>query len=348
MKDRKRAVIFILILVIAASVAAYILREERGRGPGDSLTIYGNIDIRQVNLAFYDEGRIERLLVDEGQEVKAGQLLAVIDPARYESAVEHLKGEMETQEQILTRLHNGSRPQEIKEARARVRAGEAVVKDARITYERLKTLAKTQYVSRQQLDDAEAKLDAALANLDAARQVLELAVIGPRTEDIRAAEAKLRAIKGELALAQERLKDTRLFSPSDGIIRERILEPGDMAFPQQPVYTLALTNPLWVRAYVPEPDLGRIALGMKAEVRVDSYPGKAFEGWVGYISPTAEFTPRNVETPDLRTRLVYQVRIYVCNHENRLRLGMPATVTIRLNQKMASPVVSPSSVCRER
>ena len=120
-------------------------------------------------------------------------------------------------------------------------------------------------------------------------------------------------------------------------IRDRILEPGDMVTPQTPVLTLALTNPVWVRTYVPETRLGQLSLGMPAEVSTDSYPGKTYQGWVGFISPTAEFTPKNVETPELRTRLVYQARVYVSNPQNELRLGMPATVTIQLDQVKQQP-----------
>jgi HlyD family secretion protein len=110
-----------------------------------------------------------------------------------------------------------------------------------------------------------------------------------------------------------------------------------MVSPQTPVLTLALMDPLWVRAYVPEPDLGRIAEGMAAEVRTDSYPGKVYPGWVGFVSPRAEFTPKNVETTDLRTRLVYQVRVFVCDAQGELRLGIPATVTIPQGQTTPAP-----------
>jgi HlyD family secretion protein len=138
-------------------------------------------------------------------------------------------------------------------------------------------------------------------------------------------------------LAREVLKDTELYAPTDGIIRNRILELGDMATPQTPVFTLALTNPVWVRAYAPETALGKLAPGMSADVSTDSYPDKTYRGWIGFISPTAEFTPKNVETPELRTRLVYQVRIYVCNPQDELRLGMPATVSIPLDQPKPEP-----------
>ncbi len=346
-KKKKAAVVILLILIASAAFLLY-QKEEKEREEQGILTIYGNVDIRQIQLAFFNEGRIKTMLVDEGQVVNAGQLVAEIDPVRLEAEVKRLESEVETQQQIVNRLHAGSRPQEIKEAAAEVRAAEAALKDARITFQRIKKLAKTQYVSRQRLDDAQARLDQAAASLDAARQRYDLAVIGPRKEDIAAGEARLKSLQAALSHAREKLKDSRLYAPASGIIRDRILEPGDMAFPEKPVYTLALTNPLWVRAFVPEPELGKIQLGMEAEVKTDSFPDTTFRGWVGYISPTAEFTPRNVETPDLRTRLVYQVRIYVCNHDNKMRLGMPATVKILLNRKPKAGDLSPSSICREK
>ncbi len=121
------------------------------------------------------------------------------------------------------------------------------------------------------------------------------------------------------------------------MVQSRILEKGDMASPQKPAFTLALTNPVWVRAYVSETDLGRISLGMKAEVTTDSFPGKKYPAWIGFISPVAQFTPKPVETRELRTSLVYQVRVFVDNPDNELRLGMPATVTVLLGQGKQQP-----------
>jgi HlyD family secretion protein len=172
----------------------------------------------------------------------------------------------------------------------------------------------------------------ARAEVKMAEESLALAVEGPRAEDIEEARAGLMASDAQLALALEVLKDTELFAPADGVIRNRILEVGDMATPLTPVFTLALNNPLWVRAYAPESDLGKLVPGMRAEVSTDSYPDKTYPGWIGFVSPTAEFTPKNVQTPELRTRLVYQVRIFVCNPSDELRLGMPATVSIPLDQ----------------
>ena len=142
------------------------------------------------------------------------------------------------------------------------------------------------------------------------------------------AAAHVMAAEAALAEIDQALLDAELYAPQAGVIRERIVEPGDFVTPQTPVLTLALTDPVWVRTYLPESRLGQVKPGVRAEIRTDSYPGKIYAGWVGYISPTAEFTPKNVETPELRTRLVYQMRVYACNPANELRLGMPATVTL--------------------
>jgi HlyD family secretion protein len=130
--------------------------------------------------------------------------------------------------------------------------------------------------------------------------------------------------------AEQALADTELYAPADGVIRERILEPGDMASPLTPVFTLALMDPVWVRAYLPETVLGRVRLGATASITTDSFPEKVYKGWIGYIAPTAEFTPKNVETTELRTRLVYRMRVFACNPAGELRLGMPATVRLDL------------------
>ena len=344
--DRKKArkiIIPVLLAGVIAGAVFYFHNEEKQ--PLNCLTLYGNIDIRQIQLAFHDTGRITRLHVQEGARVRPGDLVGEMDPVRYEAEVKRLEAELDTQKWIVAKLHAGSRPQEIEQAKARVAADNALLKDAQITYERVRKLAGTQYVPRQKLDDATAALKAAKEKLKADQEALDLAVIGPRKEDIAAAEARLKSISAALDLARQKLYDTRLYAPAAGIIQDRIMEPGDMAFPQTPVFTLALDNPMWVRAYVPEPRLGKVKEGMIAEVTTDSYPGKAYRGWVGFISPTAEFTPKNVETPELRTRLVYQVRIYLCDSRGELRLGMPATVTLRLDQTVKETDYSHDAMC---
>jgi HlyD family secretion protein len=347
MAKRKTVRVALLLLLAGTLAGGYCFFQEREKAPQRVLTLYGNVDIRQVELAFYDTGRILRLLVEEGDRVEAGQLVAEMDPVRYSLDVRQLEGKLEAQLQEVTRLHNGTRPQEIEQARATVQANEATLKDAELIYHRTKGLVATDFAPQQQLDDATAKLKTSSAHLKEAREALELAVIGPRKEDIAAAEAQLRAYQASLDLARQQLLDTRLYAPAPGIIRDRILEPGDMAFPQSPVFTLALTRPMWVRAYVPEPSLGKIVPGMRADIATDSYPGKIYKGWIGFISPTAEFTPKNVETPDLRTRLVYEVRAYICDPQDELRLGMPATVSILLDQPRSGVGGSDAGPCQE-
>jgi HlyD family secretion protein len=345
---RKRISILALVILVAAGF--FIWRRLRQKdAPADSVTIYGNVDIRQVQVAFNDNERIDKLLVDEGSVVHAGQLIGQLVQQRFSDAVAQDQALVAAQQQVVARLHAGSRPEEIAQARADVAAAEANVaaadanvKNAELLYRRQQTLARQQYVSLQLRDDAErsylaqkAGLAATQQALAAKQQSLQLAVIGPRKEDIAAAEATLQAERAGLALAQKQLADTQLYAPAEGVIQNRILEPGDMATPQTPVFTLALDNPLWVRAYLPETQMGKVALGMRAWIEVDSFPGQRFAGWVGFISPVSEFTPKNVETTELRSQLVYRVRVYACNPDHRLRLGMPATVIVPLSNNPA-------------
>ncbi|MGH8738510.1 MAG: efflux RND transporter periplasmic adaptor subunit, partial [Burkholderiales bacterium] len=212
------------------------------------------------------------------------------------------------------------------------------------SYSRLRDLAAKHFVPQQQADDARAAAEAAAARLKSAREALRLVVLGPRKEDIAAAHATLAANEAALGVARRDLAETKLHAPSAGVIESRVLEPGDMASPQKPVYTLALTDPMWVRAYVPETDLGRVRPGSRAEIGTDSHPGRRYRGWVGYISPSAEFTPKSVETREVRTTLVYQVRVFVCAPADGLRLGMPATVSIEPDQP--APAQGAPDPCR--
>ncbi len=319
-----KAIPVLLILGIIAGVLVF----KHERAATDKLTFYGNVDIRQIQSAFFSTGRIQTMLVREGESVTNGQLIAELDATRYEAAAAQAEAQVALQQQVVARMQAGSRPEEIAQAQAQVRGAEAALTDALQKQTRAQALANDEYVSQQQLDSAHTAVEMARANLDAARQSAALAEQGPRKEDIAAAQAQLKAYEASLKLARQELADSKLFAPADSIVQNRILEPGDMASPQRPVYTLALSDPVWVRAYVPEPELGKVFEGMKAEIRTDSFPGKVYEGWVGFISPSAEFTPKQVETADLRTRLVYQIRVYAKNPNNELRLGMPATVRL--------------------
>jgi HlyD family secretion protein len=333
MNKRIKFLLPLLLIVIAAATAAYLFwHRSENIDAGNTLTLHGNIDIRQVQLAFNGSERISEMRFQEGDRVKKGDLLASLDKTRLQHATDQAAARVAAQLEIVAKLKAGTRPEEIRQLRAEVEATRITAANAERTSRRLAQLTTQKLASQEQADNAQAAADAAKAKLQAAEESLRLAVAGPRKEDIAAAEAMLKADQAQLALVRRQLSDADLYAPADGVIQDRLLEPGDMASPQRPVYTLALTDPLWVRAYVGETDLGRIHPGMRAAVHTDSFPEKNYDGWIGFISPTAEFTPKSVETQEVRTELVYQVRVFVCNPQNQLRLGMPAVVTIDLSQ----------------
>jgi HlyD family secretion protein len=332
---RKKFIFFVIFLLTAGAAGWAWNRFFRNPETIETeIVLYGNVDIRQVALAFNGSERIAEILVEEGEPVKKNQRLAALESISFELAVARAEAQVAAQKNLIAKLEAGTREEEIRQARAEMEAAKIAAEDAARTHQRLKPLAAKDFASQEQEDNARAKAKIAFARFEAAQETLNLAVAGPRKEDIAAARANLKVLEAELAIRRQNLEDAQLYAPTDGIIRNRILEPGDMASPQRPVFTLALTNPVWVRAYVSETDLGKISPGMKVHVTTDSFPGKRYEAWIGYISPTAEFTPKSVETPEVRTHLVYQVRVFLCNPENELRLGMPATVIIPLN---ASP-----------
>lgn len=308
------------------------------------LRLYGNVDMREIQLAINGYGRIADMQVREGERVHKGQVLARLDTYRLQALADQAAAQMEAQHAVVKRMLAGSRPEDIRRAEADLAAAEAQAHDASMTAKRMQSLSDQELASRQQADNAVAAATAARERVKAARQVLELARQGPRQEDIDTAKAQLKASRAQLAVANNELKDAELFAPVDGVIRNRILEPGDMANPQRPLYTLAITDPMWVRSYVSERDLGRVHEGMRAQVMTDSFPDKRYRGWVGYISPTAEFTPQSVQTEEMLTQLVYHVRVYVCNSEGELRLGMPASVSIRI--KPPAEEIASGDPCR--
>jgi HlyD family secretion protein len=329
---KSKAILPLLALVVACAVAAAWWYQRNEQVPANTLLLHGNVDIRQVELAFNGSERIAQVLVREGDRVKKDQLLAVLDTERLTHAVAQAQAQAAAQQQVVARLVAGSRPQEIRKTRADVEAARVDLRNARATQERDQELAARRFISQQQADNSRAAADAAAARLSAAQETLRLVEAGSRREDIAAAKSTLAAYEAALALAQRNLSDAGLRAPADGVVENRILEPGDMASPQKAVLTLALTDPRWVRAYVSETDLGKIRTGARAEITTDSFPDKRYRGWIGFISPTAEFTPKSVETRDVRTALVYQVRVFACAPADELRLGMPATVTVRLDQ----------------
>jgi HlyD family secretion protein len=334
-RNMKKIIVLLVVLFVLGAGWYGWNSWQQSRQPANEneLTLYGNVDIREAQLAFNGSEHIGKMLVEEGDHVKAGQLLASLHTDLLTASVEQIDAQINAQKQEVAKLKSGSRPEEIKRALAQLKAAQAKARSAQDTYRRSAQLLKKKLISPEATENTHSIAMAAADEVEASRQTLNLLKKGPRQEDIAAAEAQLLALKANLKLARQHLKDANLYAPADGIIRNRILQPGEMAFPQTPVLSLALTNPVWVRTYVPETSLGKVSLGAKAVIHTDSYPDKQYNGWVGFISPTAEFTPKNVQTPELRTRLVYSMRVFACNPQDELRLGMPATVTIELGQK---------------
>jgi len=331
----RRIVVLVLLVVAVGAGAFWWWYTHREQGP-QAVVLYGNVDLRQVQLAFNNSERIVRVRVQEGDRVKRGDEVAWLDTSRLDPQVAEAEAQAAAQRQVVKRMHKGSRPQEIEQARANVASAEADLLNARLRYERLAKLSvvrlrdqsEVRAASKEDLDNAKANLEVAEAKLAVNKEALKLAVLGPREEDVAQAEAQLRYNEAQLAFVRQQRADAVLKAPTDGVIRSRLLEPGEMSSPQRPVLTLAIIDPKWIRAYVSERDLGKLREGMEAKVAVDSFPGRSFPGWIGFISPVAEFTPKSVQTEELRTSLVYEVRVFVRDPRDELRLGMPATVTL--------------------
>lgn len=329
--NKKLVVPLVVAVLVIGAVAAWQVRQPAADPL--QLTLYGNVDIRQVSLAFNASDRIAELRVQEGDTVHAGDVLGQLDARATRLRLAETQAQIGVQQQALQRLRAGSRPEEIARARAAVAAAEAEAHVAGQLVTRLQAASQAtdgQGVSRQDLDNALARQQVALAQADSARKAAQLVITGPRKEDIAQAEQQLAFAQAQQALIQHQLDESTLRAPTDAVVRARLLEPGDMASPQRPVFTLALTQPKWVRAYVPETALGRLRAGMAAQVHIDSAPTQALAAHIGTISAVAEFTPKTVQTPELRTSLVYEVRFLVDDPQDQLRLGMPATVQLSL------------------
>lgn len=324
----RRLVIILLLLLLAGGGGAYWYFRIYEPAHSDRLELTGNVEVRQVNLAFKVAGRIDRLAVDEGDEVAAGTVLASLDKRYFEDAIRGAEAQVAQQQAVVDRLEHGTRPEEVDQAKALVAEREAMVENASVVYRRQSELRQKGVASQQAYDDAAATLRQTQAQLRSARQALILAEIGPREEDIAEGRASLQAAQAALIQAQRDLEDAELVAPSQGTILSRAREVGAITQAGETVYVLSLTSPVWVRSYVSEPDLGRIQPGMKVELRSDTAGTPVYLGTIGFISPTAEFTPKTVETRELRTALVYRLRIVVDNPDGALRQGMPVTITI--------------------
>lgn len=330
-KKKPLAALVLVVLLGAGGYCYYQSENQAAWQQEHQLSLSGNVDVREVALSFRGSDRIKEILVEEGDTVKSGQVLARLDSQELTLQIAALKSQIRAQESAVQRLENGTRAEELAQSAAKAEAAQAEAQVAQQDLDKKQQAYESSQgrtVSRQALDDAIGRARVASANAEEARQAYLMAQAGPRIEDIEEARAQLQAMRDDLATQEYLLSQMELTAPSDGLVRSRLLEPGDMASPQQPVFKISLNDKKWVRAYVNETALGRIHEGMAAQVYTDTYPDQPISGQIGYISGTAEFTPKTVQTDELRTSLLYEVRVYVDDPENVLRMGMPATVKI--------------------
>ena len=324
-----------LILLIILVVLGYFggrLAGLWGKADDGALKLYGNVEIREVQLGFRVGGRISKLLVDEGDRVTPGQVLAELDTRPLADRLAGAAARLDAATAAAQRDANGSRPQEVGEARAAVAAAEARLTEARRQFERRQALVGKGFISKADVQTAEAVVTAAQASLIAARNSLSLAEEGVRAEDRAASEASRNAAFADRRAVQTDIADARITAAEPGQVLTRAREVGAIVQPGQTVLTVALTQPVRIRAYVTEPDLARIHPGMSVTVSVDG-SSKRWPARIGYIAPVAEFTPKTVQTEQLRADLVYRVRLTVDDPKGELRQGQPVTVTVRRDGK---------------
>jgi HlyD family secretion protein len=330
--NKKRKITIAAIAAAALSAASWWtpLPEKLGlrQAKSEDISLYGNIDIRQVELALRVPGRLNELRLEEGETVRAGDVLARLDARSYQDSMRAAEAEVARRSAALGRLQAGSRPAEIAQARARVSEQQADLDNLRLTLARNEALVRSGATTQAAYDNAKTAAQVAGARLDSATKAFELTRQGPRAEDIAEADAALKVAQANLAAAQTALADTELLAPSDGVILSRVRERGAIVGAGDVVYVLSLQKPIWARVYVSESLLGRVHPGMEVSVFTDSRPGQPYRGRIGFISPVAEFTPKTVETPELRTDLVYRVRVIVEGEGNGLRQDMPVTVRL--------------------
>lgn len=277
----RKFIFLIFLLLLASAIGYYFWYQHQKASHRDAIVLFGNVDVRQVDLGFRVLGRVKTMHFEEGDLVQPGKLMAVLDKQPYADQVAEA---FANQESIKASLDNAHK-----------------------VFKRRQELISDGSISQEDLDNATANVDTLSANLKGAEAAVEVAM--------------------------SNLKFTEVFAPTEGTILTRIREPGAVVTPGDPIYTLSIISPVWIRAFITEPDLGHIYPGMKAEIHTDTAGGKVYTGQIGFISPVAEFTPKTVETTTLRTDLVYRLRIYADNPDRFLKQGMPVTVKLPLNKK---------------
>jgi HlyD family secretion protein len=324
---RRRISIAVVTLIVLAIAGWLVYRQFAGSRP-DKLILHGNVDIRQVNLGFRVTGRVKEMKLEEGDVVRAGDVISALDDGPYQDQVHLAEAQVAQARASYAKMANGFRKEEIDQARAQLAQAKASYENALRTFDREDKLLQTHVISQSDYDAATSSRDSLKAQVQSAQANLDLELAGNRKEDIDSAMAQFDNAQANLDAAKRNLTDCRLRASVDGVVLTRSVEPGTIVATSTVVYSICETSPVWIRSYVDERDLGRTYPGMKALVYNDTYPNRPYTAQVGFISPIAEFTPKNVETRELRADLVYRLRVILEKPDRYVRQGMPVTVQL--------------------
>ena len=326
MKDKRLILVPIAVIVIA--VVGWMLL-GRNRHDGDSISASGTIEGTEADLGFQVGGRVADVSVREGDAVHAGQVLARLDQAELEARRAAAVAQAQGARALLTELERGARPEELRQSQSTVVAAERRMQESESVLARTRRLYEGGAVSREALDQAETAHTVARTQFEQARDQLRLVDTGPRVERIDAQRALVRQADAAVAQVQATIDNALIRAPFSGVVTVRHREPGESTGPGSPVITVMNTNDRWVRIYVREDQVGRVAIGRSAKITSDSHPNKTFNGRVTFIASEAEFTPRNVQTAEERVKLVYAVKIAIVGDAGmELKPGVPADVVV--------------------
>jgi HlyD family secretion protein len=329
----KKRLLLVLAAVVLISAAAYYIVSRHKADGRDVVKVSGNIEVTAVDVSFKVPGRVRERLVDEGEMVKTGQVVARLDSVDFAHEADIRLAAVLTAKAALRELEAGSRTEEIAEAEAALAAAEAEAKRLTDDFQRQKALFSREVISKQKFDAALAARDASQAQARQTREALALVRKGPRQERIDQGRSRLEEAEASLALAKERLGYTTLTAPCTGLVIAKSIEPGEQVAVGTPVITVGAMATPWLRAYIPETELGRVKVGQKVRVTTDTWPGKSYDGIVSFISSEAEFTPKNVQTEKERIKLVYRIKVTIPNPAMELKPGMPADGKILVTAK---------------
>lgn len=332
MRKKVKILIIVIPMILTSVVSTYLYIQNRLHNGSDIIRVSGNIEVTDAEVSFKISGRVDKRLVDEGELVREGDVVALLDSSDLASEVEIRRAELQMAQADLSELEAGSRPEEIAEAEAKLAAAKADKEHLESDFHRAVELYKKQTISVEEYIHSKGTYEVAVARMQEAEERFKLIKEGPRKERIEQARARVKQTRAALKLAQVRLGYTKLVSPLSGVVLSKNIEPGEYVAPGTPVVTVGDLEKPWLRAYIDETDLGRVKVGQRVKVTTDTYPDKVYEGYISFIAPEAEFTPKNVQTQKERVKLVYRVKVEMTNPNMELKPGMPADADILVNQ----------------